>query len=105
MSGGIAYVYDADRHFSERVNYEMVDLESLEQDDCDWLVEVVARHRELTGSTLAARLLSDWGTAVHRFRKVMPRDYKRVMRVMREAEQGGVSLEEAHGRVMVAAHG
>jgi glutamate synthase (NADPH/NADH) large chain len=105
MSGGIAYVYDGDKHFADRVNYEMVDLEPLELDDREWLVEIIARHRELTDSALASYLLSDWSAAVGRFRKVMPRDYKRVMGVMREAEQGGVSLEEAHGRVMVAAHG
>ena len=105
MSGGIAYVYDGDRHFEDRVNYEMVELEPLELDDREWLVEIIARHRELTDSALASYLLSDWGAAVGRFCKVMPRDYKRVMSVMREAEQGGVSLDEAHGRVMVAAHG
>jgi glutamate synthase (NADPH/NADH) large chain len=105
MSGGIAYVYDGDHRFSERVNYEMVDLEALEIEDRDWLLEIIARHRELTGSTLAEYLLSDSGAAIHRFRKVMPRDYKRVLEVMREADRGGVSLEEAHGRVMVAAHG
>jgi len=105
MSGGIAYVYDADKDFADRVNYEMVDLEPLELDDREWLVEIIARHRELTDSAQAAYLLSDWGAAVGRFRKVMPRDYKRVMSVMREAEQGGVSLDEAQGRVMVAAHG
>src|SRR5207244_4283653 len=33
MSGGIAYVYDGDRHFDDRVNYEMVELEPLELDD------------------------------------------------------------------------
>src|SRR5207237_4761913 len=29
MSGGIAYVYDPDRHFEDRVNYEMVQLAPL----------------------------------------------------------------------------
>jgi glutamate synthase (NADPH/NADH) large chain len=105
MSGGIAYVYDADHRFSERVNYEMVELEPLELDDREWLLDTITRHRQLTDSTLAADLLADWDATVLRFRKVMPRDYKRVLTVMREAEEGGFSLEEAHGRVMVAAHG
>ena len=35
----------------------------------------------------------------------MPRDYKRVLTVMREAEEDGLSEQEALGRVMVAAHG
>src|SRR6202022_1432025 len=47
MSGGIAYVYDGDRRFADRVNYEMVDLEPLELDDRVWLVETIERHREL----------------------------------------------------------
>jgi glutamate synthase (NADPH/NADH) large chain len=105
MSGGIAYVYDSDERFSARVNYEMVDLEPLELDDRVWLLETVERHRDLTGSTLADRLLADWDFAIPRFRKVMPRDYKRVVTVMREAEEGGFSEQEAMGRVMVAAHG
>ena len=81
----------------------MVELEPLELDDREWLVETIERHHELTDSALAAYLLSDWDQAVRRFRKVMPRDYKRVQSVMREAELSGVSLDEAHGRVMVAA--
>ncbi|HEY0583180.1 MAG TPA: glutamate synthase large subunit [Chloroflexota bacterium] len=105
MSGGIAYAYDPHDSFSTLVNYEMVDLESLERVDCDWLQEIIARHRELTGSTLADYLLSDWGAVARRFRKIMPRDYKRVLTVIREAEESGFSEQEALGQVMVAAHG
>ena len=105
MSGGMAYVYDPDRSFDDRVNYEMVDLEPLEFDDRLWLYEIIQRHGELTDSSVADRLLADWSVEVERFRKVMPRDYKRVLSVMREAEEGGFSDEEALGRVMVAAHG
>src|SRR5260370_27351289 len=79
MSGGIAYVYDADRHFSELVNYEMVELEPLELDDREWLVDTIERPPELTASALADSLRSDWGAAVQRFPKVIPRDYTRVM--------------------------
>jgi glutamate synthase (NADPH/NADH) large chain len=105
MSGGIAYVFDPDERFAARVNYEMVELEPLELDDREWLVDTVQRHRDLTGSTLADRLLADWDLAIQRFRKIMPRDYKRVVTVMREAEEHGFSEQEALGRVMVAAHG
>jgi glutamate synthase (NADPH/NADH) large chain len=105
MSGGIAYVYDPDASFSARVNYEMVELEPLELDDRDWLFQIVRRHQALTGSTLADRLLFDWAYTVECFRKIMPRDYKRVLTVMREAEEHGFSDQEALGRVMVAAHG
>jgi glutamate synthase (NADPH) large chain len=105
MSGGIAYVYDPDRTFARRVNPEMVDIEKLDAEDRRWLQEIIARHHEYTCSPLAGYLLSDWGAVMHRIAKVMPRDYKRVLSVMREAEAAGQSIDEAHGRVMVAAHG
>ena len=105
MSGGIAYVYDCDGTFPERVNAEMVELEPLDDADRDWLLDVIYRHRELTGSPRAAHVLSDWGASLRNMVKVMPRDYKRVMSLMRLAEADGMSIDEAHDRVMVAAHG
>ena len=80
MSGGIAYVYDRDGTFPSRVNFEMVDLDPLEDDDRTWLHDRVLRHRDETGSMVATRLLDTWDEAIEQFRKVMPRDYKRVLR-------------------------
>jgi glutamate synthase (NADPH/NADH) large chain len=105
MSGGIAYVYDVDGQFERRVNSEMVELEPIDAEDRGWLLEIIARHHELTGSRLAGYILSDWGAVVHHMWKVMPRDYKRVLAVMSQAAAGGMTIEEAHDRVMVAAHG
>ena len=85
MSGGIAYVYDADGTFRSRLNDEMVALEELDDDDRSFLHDVVTRHGELTGSAVAERLLASWNVEVSHFRKVMPLDYKRVLMVMREA--------------------
>ncbi len=76
MSGGIAYVLDVSR---VRVNREMVDLDPLEPDDAEFLLSVLRRHRDQTGSEVAARLLADWDATLSRFGKVMPRDYKRVL--------------------------
>src|SRR5205085_4132936 len=60
MSGGIAYVYDADATFQNRLNPEMVDIDPLEDDDREWLQQIVARHLKETGSTVAERLLGNW---------------------------------------------
>jgi glutamate synthase (NADPH/NADH) large chain len=79
MSGGIAYVYDDDGSFPSRVNFEMVDLDPLETEDREWLLDRVRQHASETGSTVAVRLLDTWAESVERFRKVMPRDYKRVL--------------------------
>jgi glutamate synthase (NADPH) large chain len=105
MSGGIAYVYDPDDHFPALVNYEMVELDPLDDDDREWLRATVERHRELTGSDVADRLLAQWESEVEAFRKVMPQDYKRVLSVMSEAAKSGLSEDETLTRVMAAAHG
>ena len=102
MSGGVAYVYDPDRSFGERLNLEMVDAEPLGDEDAQWLAGIVARHAEETGSTVAARLLEDWATTVLDMVKVMPRDYRRVLEATERALAAGESVDEA---VMAAAHG
>jgi glutamate synthase (NADPH) large chain len=99
MSGGIAYLLDAD---PRNVNTGMADLEPLTADDADFLRALIGRHQAETGSAVAARLLADWEEAVPRFSRVMPRDYKRVLVAARRAEQDGVDVSEA---VMAAAGG
>jgi glutamate synthase (NADPH/NADH) large chain len=105
MSGGIAYVLDVDGRFRSRLNQEMVVLEELDGDDRAFLHEVVSRHRELTGSAVADRLLAAWTASVSRFRKVMPTDYKRVLTVMRQAEAEGLDEDATMKRVMESSHG
>jgi glutamate synthase (NADPH/NADH) large chain len=105
MSGGIAYVYDPDATFPGLVNHQMVELEPLDDDDLAELRSIIERHRELTGSTVADQLLLGWTAEAPHFRKVMPKDYRRVLAVLREAEQDGLSEGETMTRVMEAAHG
>ncbi len=102
MSGGIAYVYDLDGDFEVRLNREMVDLDPLDDDDIAWLHDRVGRHRAETGSEVAARILARWPDELARFKKVMPRDYKRVLWAIAAAEREGTDVDEA---VMAAARG
>jgi glutamate synthase (NADPH) large chain len=99
MSGGIAYVLDLNQ---ARLNREMVDVDPLDESDLEFLAETVARHHAETGSAVAARLLASWESAVDRFTKVMPQDYKRVLLAASAAEREGRDVNEA---VMAAAHG
>jgi glutamate synthase (NADPH) large chain len=98
MSGGVAYVLDLN---PLRLNREMVDLDPLDDTDVEFLRDVVSRHHAETGSAIAARLLASWETAVERFAKVMPQDYKRVLAAASAAEREGRDVNEA---VMAAAH-
>jgi glutamate synthase domain-containing protein 3 len=79
MSGGIAYVLDADGTFSTRCNTEFVELESLEESDVETIRSLVESHLRHTGSPVAGRVLAEWESHLPLFAKVMPRDYKRVL--------------------------
>jgi glutamate synthase (NADPH/NADH) large chain len=99
MSGGIAYLLDPD---PDRVNTGLADLEPLSADDTRFLHGLLTRHLAETGSAVAAGLLADWDAAVHRFGRVMPTDYKRVLAAASTAEREGRDVNQA---VMAAAHG
>jgi glutamate synthase (NADPH/NADH) large chain len=102
MSGGMAFVLDRDDTFFRRLNGEMVELEPLDPDDAEWLRGVLRTHAQVTGSPIASQLLDRWHSEVRQFKKVMPRDYKRVLEAARIAEESGQNVDEA---IMAAAHG
>ena len=79
MSGGIAYVYDASGRFSRQCNKEMVDLDPLVASDVAQVQEMVSRHYEYTGSSVARFILDDWENQLPHFIKVFPQEYKRVL--------------------------
>jgi len=99
MSGGIAYVLDPARDFERRCNLELVELEPLDRDDLVLVLDLIARHVDLTGSHLGAHLLSVWPTTSLQLTKVMPRDYKRALAaaIVRKPLPMLDSLEVAHG--------
>ncbi len=99
MSGGIGYVLDLS---ASRVNPEMVDLDDLDADDIEELKALITRHVEETDSARGAELLADWEKSVRRFTKVMPRDFKRVLRLRQEALARG---EDPVAAVMGGIHG
>ncbi|MDI3313197.1 MAG: glutamate synthase large subunit [Mycobacterium sp.] len=102
MSGGVAYVYDPDGVFPANLNTEMVDLESLDAEDLAWLRGMIQAHVDATDSAVGQRILNDWPHQQRHFVKVMPRDYKRVLQAIAEAERTGADVDQA---VMAAAHG
>ena len=80
MSGGVAYVLDADGTFARRCNRDMVDLEPLiELDDIDFVRMALVKHATYTGSRYAESLLAEGSALISRIVKVMPREYKRVL--------------------------
>ncbi|MDG4861795.1 glutamate synthase large subunit [Streptomyces sp. T-3] len=101
MSGGIAYVIDLDK---DNVNVGNVGaIEALTDSDKQWLHDVVRRHQEETGSTVAEKLLAEWDTAVERFGKIIPSTYKAVLAAKDAAERAGLSESEITEKMMEAA--
>ena len=105
MSGGIAYVYDRDGEFASRVNYELVEIEPLDDTDLEWLKSTVEKHVEYTGSEVGQRLLNSWNVETSKIRKVMPRDYRNVLGAIAQAKSEGLDEEETNKRIMEVAHG
>ncbi|HET6354919.1 glutamate synthase-related protein, partial [Streptomyces sp.] len=80
MSGGVAYVYDADRSFAKRCNMGMVEHEPLVDETDLWMVyTMIEDHVRMTDSPLGRRMLENWEMTVARFVKVMPIEYRRVL--------------------------
>jgi glutamate synthase (NADPH/NADH) large chain len=102
MSGGVAYVYDPDGELPANLNAEMVELEALDSDDSDYLRAMIQAHVDATDSAVGQRILADWPGQHRHFAKVMPRDYKRVLQAIAEAERDGVDIDKA---IMAASHG
>ena len=87
MSGGVAYVLGDREELRINCNLETVELEDVEHpDDIAELKTMLADHHRYTDSTVASELLDDWATAVTKFTKVMPTDYKRALTEMAKEE-------------------
>jgi glutamate synthase (ferredoxin) len=96
MSGGIAYVLDSDGDFHRRCNLEMVDLELLvDEADSRELNAMIWQHAYHTGSKVAWRILNHWDEMREQFVKVFPKDYRRMLQKIAQAEEEGLSGEEA----------
>jgi len=96
MSGGIAYVLDADGDFARRCNTSMVALEPLlseaEQEakltrdlwhggraDETIVKRLIENHARHTGSVQAKRVLERWNEFRPKFVKVFPNEYRRAL--------------------------
>jgi glutamate synthase (NADPH) large chain len=100
MSGGIAYVYDPEDALEANLNSEMVELDTLDSEDLEWLHGMLQAHVDATDSAVGQRILADWEAEQKHFAKVMPLDYKRVLLAIAKAEREGTDPDEA---IMAAA--
>ncbi|MFW6273567.1 MAG: glutamate synthase large subunit [Halanaerobium sp.] len=96
MTGGTAYVLDIEGDFAAKANLEMVELENLsDTEDAGFVKQMIEEHLSYTGSDKAAEILSDWGAYEHKFMRVMPRDYRRMITAIEDFKEQGLALEDA----------
>lgn len=79
MSGGIAYIFNAENDLDKLCNKDMVELEPLDDEDRHEIKTMIQKHFMYTGSDPAEWILENWDVASELFVKVMPRDYKAVL--------------------------
>ncbi len=96
MTGGIAYVLDENWDFYQRVNKESVSLEPVEhKHDVATLKELIRAHVEATGSPRGREILDSFSDFLPKFKKVLPYDYDRMLRVIASMEERGLDGEQA----------
>jgi glutamate synthase domain-containing protein 3 len=81
MSGGVAYVYDVDGRFAERINREAnLLLEPVElSEDINTLRALIDAHEFYTKSKRARTILDGWADALPRFVKVVSKEYQTLL--------------------------
>ncbi len=106
MSGGIAYVWDPRRDLYLRVNKELVSMEPIiEKHDLEELRSLIAQHVEATGSEKGKAILADFQHSAASFKKILPRDYDRILKAIAQFEERGMSHDEAEIEAFYAVTG
>ena len=96
MSGGIAYVWDEHRDLYLRLNKELVSMEPLRsKHDMEELRTLLTEHVQATGSPRARAVLERFEDNVSHFKKILPRDYDRMLRAIAQFEERGMDRDEA----------
>ncbi len=106
MSGGIAYVWDPRRDLYLRVNEELVSIEPVRsKHDLEELRSLITQHVEATGSEKGRAILADFEHAAVSFKKILPRDYDRILKAIAQFEERGMTHDEAEIEAFYAVTG
>ncbi|MDE7342291.1 MAG: glutamate synthase large subunit [Lachnospiraceae bacterium] len=96
MSGGIAYVLDENNDLYTKVNKEMVSsYEMTSKYDVLELKEMIKEHVAYTNSVKGKEILDHFGEYLPKFKKIIPHDYERMLKLIVQMEEKGLSAEQA----------
>ncbi len=106
MSGGIAYVLDAENDLYMKLNKEMVEFGPVsEKYDVMELKEIISEHVAYTNSEIGKEILDNFGEYLPKFKKIIPHDYKLMMNKIVQMEEKGLSSEQAQIEAFYAIKG
>ena len=81
MSGGTAFVYDPENKFVNGLcNTETIEFELIKEEEAATLKSLIENHVKYTQSEKGSALLGDWKNSLKGFVKVMPIEYKRALK-------------------------
>ena len=96
MSGGIAYVLDMNSDLYMKLNKEMVSIEQVsDKYDVLELKTMIKDHVAYTNSEKGKEILDNFGEYLPKFKKIIPHDYKKMMNMIVQMEEKGLSSEQA----------
>ena len=96
MSGGVAFILDENHDLYQRLNKELVTMTELSEDhDIEIVKSLVEQHVAETGSTVGKNLLADWDGSISKFKKIIPNDYAKMLKLIAEEESNGVDHDDA----------
>ena len=96
MSGGVAYVLDEDNTLYKNLNKQLVNMEKVElKNDKEELKKMIENHVKYTGSKKGQMILDNFDEYIGRFKKIIPTDYKEMLRLTARNEEQGMDREQA----------
>ena len=96
MSGGVAYVLDEENHLYRNLNKQLVRMENVEtKTDRGELKRMIEDHVRHTGSLKGKGILEHFEECVAQFKKIIPTDYKEIMKLIAKSEEQGADPETA----------
>ena len=96
MSGGVAYVLDEDNDLYLSLNKEMVSSEPVvSKYDVMEIKDMITAHVAYTNSEKGKEILNDFSKYLPKFKKIIPHDYKKMLKKISEMEGKGLSAEQA----------
>lgn len=96
MSGGVAYVLDEGNRLYRNLNKELVSMEPVEhKNDLEELRKIIGEHVAYTGSQKGKKILEHFDKYAPMFKKVIPLDYRAILKGIAGFEEQGMDPETA----------